>query len=53
MPYLGGLAIVGAFALTVGIAASCARPSTGRTNCSLSLVSRGLAVVGLLDDLRG
>jgi len=53
VPYLGGLAIVGAFAVTVGIAALVRPPVSGRGELFVILsVAIGLAFVGLLDDLR-
>jgi UDP-GlcNAc:undecaprenyl-phosphate GlcNAc-1-phosphate transferase len=54
VPYLGGLAIVGAFALTVGIAVIVRPPVSGRGELFVILgLAVLLAVVGLLDDLRG
>jgi UDP-GlcNAc:undecaprenyl-phosphate/decaprenyl-phosphate GlcNAc-1-phosphate transferase len=54
VPYLGGLAIVGAFALTVGVAALVRPPVSGRGELFAVLgLAVLLATVGLLDDLRG
>jgi UDP-GlcNAc:undecaprenyl-phosphate GlcNAc-1-phosphate transferase len=54
VPYLGGIAIVGAFALTVGIAAIVRPPVSGRGELlAILALAILLAVVGLCDDLRG
>jgi UDP-GlcNAc:undecaprenyl-phosphate GlcNAc-1-phosphate transferase len=54
VPYLGGLAIVAAFAITVAIAALLRPPVAGRGELFTVLgLAALLAVVGLLDDLRG
>ncbi len=54
VPYLGGLAIVGAFALTVGVAALVRPPVSGQGELFAVLgLAVLLATVGLLDDLRG
>ena len=54
VPYLGGLAIAAAFSLAVMIAAAVHRPPSGlRELGTILAVALGLAVVGLVDDLRG
>jgi UDP-GlcNAc:undecaprenyl-phosphate GlcNAc-1-phosphate transferase len=54
VPYLGGLAIVVAFATVVLVAALVRRPAPGFTELGVILaLAVALAVVGLLDDLRG
>ena len=54
VPYLGGLAIVAAFAVTVGIAALVRPPVSGKGELLVVLgLAILLAIVGLLDDLRG
>ncbi len=54
VPYLGGLAIVAAFALTVGIAAIVRPPVSGRDELFAVLgLAVLLAIVGLFDDLKG
>lgn len=54
VPYLGGVAIVGSFAAAVIAAAAVVRPVGGVDELSLVLgLGLLLAVVGLLDDLRG
>jgi UDP-GlcNAc:undecaprenyl-phosphate GlcNAc-1-phosphate transferase len=54
VPYLGGVAIVIAFALTVLVAGALAGPSAGRGPLA-AVLGAGivLALVGLVDDLRG
>lgn len=53
MPYLGGLAMVGAFSLAVLGAAIVRPPVTGRNELFVVLgLAFGLSVVGLVDDLR-
>jgi UDP-GlcNAc:undecaprenyl-phosphate GlcNAc-1-phosphate transferase len=54
VPYLGGTAIVGAFALAVGIGSLLRPPESGRDELLIVLgLALGLAVMGLIDDLRG
>jgi UDP-GlcNAc:undecaprenyl-phosphate/decaprenyl-phosphate GlcNAc-1-phosphate transferase len=54
VPYLGGLAMVGAFSLAVLVAAVVRPPVTGRGELIVVLaIAFGLSVIGLLDDLRG
>ena len=54
VPYLGGIAIVGVFASTVGIAAIVRPPVSGRGELlAILALAILLAVVGLCDDLRG
>jgi UDP-GlcNAc:undecaprenyl-phosphate GlcNAc-1-phosphate transferase len=54
VPYLGGLAIVAAFAVTVGVAAIVRPPVSGRDELFAVLgLAVLLALVGLLDDLQG
>lgn len=54
VPYLGGLAIVGAFGIAVMAAALVKRPTSGLDELALILgLGVGLAVMGLVDDLRG
>ena len=54
VPYLGGVAIVIAFSLTVLVAAFVATPSEGYRPLALVLGAGAvLALVGLVDDLRG
>ena len=54
VPYLGGLAIAGAFALVVLAAAAYLRPPSGLPELAIILASAlGLALVGFVDDLRG
>ncbi len=54
VPYLGGLAIVGSFAVTVIIAAVVRPPVSGRGELLAVLgLAFLLAIVGLLDDLKG
>jgi UDP-GlcNAc:undecaprenyl-phosphate/decaprenyl-phosphate GlcNAc-1-phosphate transferase len=53
VPYLGGTAIVTAFAVAVGIGALVRPPESGRAELLVLLgLAVGLAVVGLIDDLR-
>lgn len=54
VPYLGGLAMAGAFVLVIVIAAAYLRPPSGFRELVVILVSAlGLALVGFIDDLRG
>lgn len=54
IPYLGGTAIVGAFAVAVGIGSLVRPPESGRDELLVILgLALGLAVMGLVDDLRG
>jgi UDP-GlcNAc:undecaprenyl-phosphate/decaprenyl-phosphate GlcNAc-1-phosphate transferase len=54
IPYLGGLAMVGAFSLAVLVAALLRPPVSGRGELIVVLaLALGLSVVGLFDDLRG
>jgi UDP-GlcNAc:undecaprenyl-phosphate GlcNAc-1-phosphate transferase len=54
VPYLGGLAMVGAFSLAVLVAAVLRPPVTGLRELLVVLaIALGLSVVGLVDDLRG
>ena len=54
MPYLGGISIVVSFALVVVVAALIDRPHSGLDELLVILgVGVALAVLGLLDDLRG
>ena len=54
VPYLGGLAIVVSFAVTVLVAGIVSRPPTGLTALAVVLAcGLGLSLMGLLDDLRG
>jgi UDP-GlcNAc:undecaprenyl-phosphate/decaprenyl-phosphate GlcNAc-1-phosphate transferase len=54
IPYLGGLAMVGAFSLAVLVAALLRPPVAGRGELIAVLaIALGLSVVGLLDDLHG
>jgi len=54
VPYLGGLAMVGAFSVAVLVAALVRPPVTGSGELIVVLlIALGLSVVGLLDDLRG
>jgi len=54
VPYLGGVAIVGAFSVTVLVAAVALRPSAGLGALAAVLgTALLLAVVGLVDDVRG
>jgi UDP-GlcNAc:undecaprenyl-phosphate/decaprenyl-phosphate GlcNAc-1-phosphate transferase len=54
VPYLGGLALVGAFSLAVLVAAFVRPPVSGRGELVVVLaIGLGLSVIGLLDDLRG
>ena len=54
VPYLGGTAIVIAFALAVGAGSLVRPPESGREELLVLLgIAVGLAVMGLVDDLRG
>jgi UDP-GlcNAc:undecaprenyl-phosphate GlcNAc-1-phosphate transferase len=54
VPYLGGLAIVGSFAITVLVAALVIQPTSGVGALAAVLgAGLGLSLMGLLDDLRG
>jgi UDP-GlcNAc:undecaprenyl-phosphate GlcNAc-1-phosphate transferase len=54
VPYLGGLAMVGAFSLAVFVAALVRPPVTGFRELLVVLaLALGLSVIGLVDDLRG
>lgn len=54
VPYLGGVAIVGSFAVAVVAAAAVVRPVDGVDELTLVLgLGLLLALVGLIDDLRG
>jgi UDP-GlcNAc:undecaprenyl-phosphate GlcNAc-1-phosphate transferase len=54
VPYLGGLALVGAFGLALVIAALVRPPEGGAQELVVIVgLAIGLAVVGLVDDLRG
>jgi UDP-GlcNAc:undecaprenyl-phosphate GlcNAc-1-phosphate transferase len=54
VPYLGGLSIVGAFAAAILVASIVRPPHTGFDQLAIILgIGLLLAVVGLLDDLRG
>jgi len=54
VPYLGGVAIVVSFAVAVMAAATIERPTSGLDELALILgLGVGLAVMGLVDDLRG
>lgn len=54
VPYLGGAAITSAFAVVILSAAAYLRPPSGLTELAATLgAALGLALVGLVDDLRG
>ena len=54
VPYLGGVAIVLAFSIAVGVSAAIYRPNSGLGDLLLALgVGNVLALMGLVDDLRG
>lgn len=54
VPYLGGVAIVVAFSLAVGVSAAIYRPTSGLGDLVLVLcVGSLLALMGLVDDIRG
>ena len=54
VPYLGGLAMVGAFSLAVIVGAVVWPPATGRNELvAVIAIALVLSVVGLFDDLRG
>ena len=53
-PYLGGVAMVAGFVVAVALAAAVARPVSGVDELAVILgAALALALVGLLDDLRG